>query len=122
MIALYIKDMTNGKVRKYGTNNHDSLEISDDGKTLSYYNLQNGDGSSYGEYRMCDNPKGILPCDESELKKHGADCYVYIGGFKTDADLLLEQVKEILNRSDDYINRSAEYRLSEIKEVLNGSN
>lgn len=118
MIALYIKDMFNGKVRKYGTNNHDSLEISDDGKTLSYYNLQNGDGSRYGDYRMCDNPEGILPCDDSELQKYGANCYVYIGGFKTDADLQLEQIKEILNRSDDYINLSAEYRLSEIKEML----
>ena len=51
---MYIKDMTNGTVRRYGTNVHDSLQISDDGRTLSYENLQNGDGSRYGDYRFCD--------------------------------------------------------------------
>lgn len=41
---MYIKDLETGKVRIYGTDKHDSLVISGDGRILSYYNLQNGDG------------------------------------------------------------------------------
>ena len=40
-----IKDMLTGKIRKYGTNHHDALMISEDGRYLVYENLQNGDGS-----------------------------------------------------------------------------
>ena len=40
-MSMLIKDMQTGSIHEYGTNCHDSLRISDDGKTLSYYNLQN---------------------------------------------------------------------------------
>ena len=49
---MWIKDMLTGEVRKYGRNHHDSLRISDDGRYLVYENLQNGDGSEYGDYRF----------------------------------------------------------------------
>ena len=60
---MYIKDMTTGKVHKYGDDQHDSLIISNDGRTLSYYNLHNGDGSRHGEYRFCDDC-GNVPSEE----------------------------------------------------------
>ena len=78
----YIKDLGRKEVviRPYGSNCHDSLMISSDGKTLSYYNLQNGDGSKYGDYRFCDE-EGHTPDEDEVLLKHGADAYFNIGGF-----------------------------------------
>ena len=69
------------KVRLYGTDCHDSLRISPDGRTLSYKNLQNGDGSRYGDYRFCDD-EGKTPKEDEVLLAHGADAYFNIGGFK----------------------------------------
>ena len=77
---MYIKDMTNGKVRKYGADHHDSLRISNDGRTLSYEHLQNGDCSRYGGYRFCDED-GMIPEEDEVLMMHGADAYFNIGGF-----------------------------------------
>ena len=78
---MSIKDLTNGTVRKYGTNHHDSLRISDDGRTLSYENLQNGDGSEYGDYRFVVDEDGNIPADYEAVGKYGADAYFNIGGF-----------------------------------------
>lgn len=78
---MWIKDMTTGKVRKYGSDHHDSLVISEDGRTLSYQHLQNGDGSLYGNYRFCEED-GTIPQDDDVLIRHGADAYFNIGGFK----------------------------------------
>lgn len=75
---IYIKDMQRGQVREYGTNGHDSLHLSLDGRTLTYENLQNGDGSSCGDYRICDNPNGILP--EDMKSPESVYTYVDIGG------------------------------------------
>ena len=72
---MYIKDLQSGKVREYGTDCHDSLRISSDGRALTYYNLQNGDGSGCGEYRFCDE-NGNLPCDIPF-----SEGYFNIGGF-----------------------------------------
>ena len=77
---MYIKDMTTGAVREYGASGHDSLRISEDGRSLHYYNLQNGEGSQYGEYRFCDED-GKTPEDDMELLAHGGDVYANIGGF-----------------------------------------
>lgn len=49
-VALYIKDLTDGTVRKYGTDCHDALLICDG--VLQYENFQNGDGSPTG-YCFC---------------------------------------------------------------------
>lgn len=75
---IYIKDMTDGSVRPYGTNRHDALHLSPDGRTITYDNLQNGDGSKFGDYRLCDNPEGILPEDIDSPE--AVYTYVDIGG------------------------------------------
>jgi Lar family restriction alleviation protein len=49
-VELYIKDLTDGTVRKYGTDCHDALLICDG--VLEYENFQNGDGSPTG-YCFC---------------------------------------------------------------------
>lgn len=77
---MYIKDLQSGDVRKYGTNPHDALRVSPDGTILSYENLQNGDGSRFGDYRFCDKD-GLIPEEDEVLVKHGADAYFNIGGF-----------------------------------------
>lgn len=88
----YIKDLGRKEVviRRYGSNCHDSLMISSDGRTLSYYNLQNGDGSKYGDYRFCDE-EGKTPEEDLDLIKYGADAYFNIGGF------ISKDEEEILN-------------------------
>lgn len=54
MIRLFIKDHETGKVHEYGTNPHDSLIVHSDG-SLSYYNLQTGEGTRlFGAYSFCD--------------------------------------------------------------------
>lgn len=89
---MYIKNLQTGTVRPYGTNQHDSLRVSTDGKTLSYENLQNGDGSRYGDYRFCDN-EGKTPEEDEVLIKHGADAYFNIGGFFPQQEADLEDIK-----------------------------
>lgn len=76
----YIKDLTTGEIRQYGTSGHDSLRISDDGRYLSYENLQNGDGSLYGDYRFVVDDNGKIPADDEVLARYGADAYFEIGG------------------------------------------
>lgn len=49
---IYIKDLQSGRVFEYGKNCHDRLVISEDGRSLHYENLQNGDGSCCGDYRF----------------------------------------------------------------------
>ena len=76
---MWIKDRTNGRVFKYGESRHDALVISEDGRYLTYENLQNGDGSLCGDYRICDNPKGIIPEDIDSPES--VYTYVDIGGY-----------------------------------------
>lgn len=51
---LYIRDNVNGKVHKYGDNQHDALILEEDG-SINYYNLQTGCGSMFPEegYSFC---------------------------------------------------------------------
>lgn len=77
---MWIKDMLTGTIRKYGTNPHDSLRISDDGHYLVYQNLQNGEGSEYGDYRFVTDENGNVPKDDEVYLKYGADAYFDIGG------------------------------------------
>lgn len=99
---IYIKDMQSGQVREYGKNCHDSLHLSLDGRTLAYENLQNGDGSRFGDYRICDNPKGILP--EDIESPESVYTYVDIGG-------------SILNKNGYAEGRADEYHA--IMDILN---
>lgn len=100
---MYIKDMQNGTVRKYGSDHHDSLQISDDGRTLSYENLQNGDGSRYGDYRFVTDKDGFIPSEDEVLIKHGAEAYFNIGGFgdlEHDINHLIEEYSDTLDRME----------------------
>lgn len=81
---MYIKDLHTGLVRKYGTNRHDSLRISNDGRFLTYENLQCGDGSRYGDYRFVVDEEGHIPKEDEVLAEYGADAYFNIGGFGGD--------------------------------------
>ncbi len=78
---MWIKDLLTGDVREYGTNCHDALMISDDGRYLVYENLQNGDGSM-GDYRFVVDEGGKVPAEDETLMRYGADAYFNIGGFK----------------------------------------
>lgn len=87
-MTIYIKDQMTGKVREYGTNQHDALVISDDGTCLTYVNLQVGDGTIEGRPDMSgylfvtedgEIPKDINDADEWDYKR-----YVNIGGFKSE--------------------------------------
>ena len=91
---MWIKDMHTGKVRMYGDDVHDALRISEDGRTLSYANLQNGDGSRYGCYRFVTDENGKTPEEDEVLVKNGADAYFDIGG----SDEWQKAVREIRDR------------------------
>lgn len=78
---MYIKDMQTGKIRLYGSDPHDSLMISDDGRSLTYYNLQCGEGSKYGDFRFVTDEEGHIPSEDETVMKYGADTYFNIGGF-----------------------------------------
>ena len=92
---MYIKDNVTGTVRLYGTNCHDSLEISEDGKYLTYYNLQCGEGSKYGGFSFVVDENGTLPKDDEVLVKHGAGVYFNIGGWPNINDVLDRITEEI---------------------------
>lgn len=77
---MWIKDLQTGRVFEYGLDSHDSLRVSEDGRTLSYENLQNGDGSRYGDYRFV-NENGQTPEEDEDLSEFGAEAYFNIGGF-----------------------------------------
>lgn len=77
---MKIKDLQTGRVHEYGTNCHDSLYVSQDGRTLTYYNLQNGDGSGVGDYRfVCDDEK--VPAESETADARHAEVYFNIGGW-----------------------------------------
>ena len=78
---MYIRDNEDGEVRAYGTNCHDALAISVDGRCLYYYNLQNGDGSRGGGYSFVTDEKGYTPIEDEDLQEYGAEAYFDIGGF-----------------------------------------
>lgn len=78
---MWLRDNEDGEVRQYGTNHHDALVISADGRCLYYENLQNGDGSRGGGYSFVTDEKGNTPIADEDLQKYGAEGYADIGGF-----------------------------------------
>ena len=95
---MLIKDLETGIVREYGKDCHDSLAISPDGRTLSYYNLQCGEGSRYGCFRFV-MEDGKVPDDSQTPDAMYAECYFNIGGFPSvkqiKADVINEFLKEL---------------------------
>ena len=75
---MKIKDLTTGKIFEYGSNHHHALCISEDGRSLHFENLQNGDGSRFGDYRFVDDTEEKIPSETD----HIVDCYFNIGGFE----------------------------------------
>lgn len=90
---MKIKDLTTGQIFEYGSNRHHALRISGDGRTLSFENLQNGDGSLFGDYRFIDDSEEVIPSESECSCKHGADSYFNIGGFTTDINTCGENMK-----------------------------
>lgn len=111
---MYIKDNVTGTVRLYGTNCHDSLEISEDGKYLTYYNLQCGEGSKYGGFSFVTDENGTLPKDDEVLVKHGAEAYFNIGGWP-DINAVLDRIAEEI---DEQIIPRSSHTDRQKKEVL----
>lgn len=108
---MKIKDLTTGQIFEYGSNTHHSLRISDGGRMLSFENLQNGDGSQYGDYRFIDDNEEKIP-DEIE-SEYGCDCYFNIGGFDNKGSKHTDEYikgynKGTIDRADE-IQRVREY-------------
>lgn len=78
---MEIKDLATGKVFEYGTDKHHSLRISEDGRSLYFEHLQNGDGSRFGDYRFVDDTEEKIPAETDTYKEFGAESYFNIGGF-----------------------------------------
>ena len=72
--------------------------ISSDGRTLGYYNLQNGDGSRWGDYRFCDE-KGHTPEEDEGYVMYG-EAYFNIGGWDNPADVLKRIKQELMENPD----------------------
>ncbi len=80
---MKILDIATGNIHEYGSNRHDSLRISGDGRTLTYYNLQCGEGSKYGDFRFVMDDGKIPIESETEEAEYG-DYFFNIGGFDSD--------------------------------------
>lgn len=75
MVRLFVKDNLSGRIHEYGTNQHDSLVLQDNG-SLHYYNLQNGCGTMFpdGGYSFV-LEDGSDPRNDTE-----GESYIDIGG------------------------------------------
>lgn len=91
---MLIKDIQYGIIHKYGEDCHDSLAISSDGRTLSYYNLQNGDGSRFGDYRFV-MEDGEVPLQSKTPDAIHAECYFNVGGFPSVERIRAEVLEEV---------------------------
>lgn len=77
---MKILDTTTGNIHEYGSNPHDSLRISGDGRTLTYYNLQCGEGSKYGDFRFVMDD-GKIPIESETVEAEFGDYFFNIGGW-----------------------------------------
>lgn len=96
---MLIKDLETGCVREYGKDCHDSLVISPDGRSLSYYNLQCGEGSRYGCFRFV-MEDGEVPNDSQTPDAIHAECYFNIGGFPSAKQIRDEVIEKFNNKVD----------------------
>lgn len=100
---MLIKDLQSNSVFEYG-GCHDSLSISQDGRTLSYYNLQCGEGSKYGDYRFVMEDGKIPAESETADAIHGCS-YFDVGGrfnaekyYKMGAKDFAKRLKQVTNK------------------------
>lgn len=88
---LYIQNVVSGRVFEYGKNCHDKLLISEDGRSLTYYNLQDGDGSCVGDYRFYYEK----PEDETDFD---ADEWARMVKHQSISELLAEERKKVIEK------------------------
>lgn len=99
---IYIQDLQSGRVFEYGKNCHDRLVISEDGRSLHYENLQNGDGSCCGDYRFYYEKPKI----ETEMDKmHEWDLDRWARNVKN------KSISELEEDRDNALNQRAELEL-----------
>lgn len=71
---IWVLDTQGDVVHMVGTNHHDELYLDEKGR-IQYYNLQNGCGTEYGEYRFVLDEElhdqNNLPFTEEEQCKYG---------------------------------------------------
>ena len=105
---MKILDLQTGRVHEYGDNCHDSLYVSNDGRYLTYYNLQNGDGSGVGDYRfVCDDDK--VPAESQTADAIHAEVYFNIGGFNRFKWFSIDR-EEMLEDHNFYLIAHKEYK------------
>lgn len=93
---LYIQDVVSGRVFEYGGNCHDRLLISEDGRSLTYYNLQNGDGSCVGDYRFYyEKPK--IETEEDKRYAYDIDEWARMVKHQSISELLAEERKKVIS-------------------------
>ena len=75
MVRLFVKDNLSGRIHEYGTNQHDSLVLQDDG-SLHYYNLQNGCGTMFPD----EGYSFVLEDGSDPRNDTEGESYIDIGG------------------------------------------
>lgn len=94
---LYIQDVVSGRVFEYGGNCHDRLLISEDGRSLTYYNLQNGDGSCVGDYRFYyEKPK--IETEEDKRYAYDIDEWARMVKHQSISELLAKERKRVIEK------------------------
>ena len=92
---LYIQNIVSGRVFEYGKNCHDKLLISEDGRSLTYYNLQDGDGSCVGDYRFYyEKPK--IETEEDKRNACDIDEWARTVEHQSISELLAEERKKVV--------------------------
>lgn len=119
---MLIKDLETGRVREYGKDCHDSLAISPDGRTLSYYNLQCGEGSRYGCFRFV-MEDGEVPENSQTPDAMYAECYFNIGGFPSVKQIRADERNNVLSTlskliESDYNSKECKLLLADLCEML----
>lgn len=122
-MKTWIKDLQSGNVREYGSDQHDSLMISQDGRTLSYYNMQCGDGSIYGDFRFVTGENGLTPEEDTEAY----DAYFNIGGWqeivalpeRTAMERLRDRIESEADEYDAYVDHDVARGLYKALDIVN---
>lgn len=94
---IYIQNMVSGRVFEYGKNCHDKLLISEDGRSLTYYNLQDGDGSCVGDYRFYyEKPK--IETEEDKRNACDIDEWARMVKHQSISELLAEERNKVVQQ------------------------
>lgn len=97
-------------VKEYGTDQHDALMISEDGRCLYYENLQNGDGSMFAGYTFV-LEDGKPPQESNSDEAYYGQAYANIGGFGD-----REEARKLSKRFCDKVIVDAEIQMFKAEE------